>query len=276
MTTLAHNSTIRMLGVLLCYNDGDLLEESLRYLMEQNHDVIVWDHGSTDQTPEVIRRFSSELLETKFVPREFDFYQLYPAMSHHLIDNYIARYDWISWPDQDEFLEGPTRTRNYQQSLREVFDSPCDWIQFNNFNYWTTSADDPNIGDTTKRVRHYSLFPDCAPRIRCWRSSATNIREFNHNPPLGEPWPQRFNLRHYPMRTREQMMTRVLRDRASLSRGGYNYHYDNMKLRLQALEIQPPQLHYDDGDAELNPQPIFNWRSIYGYGLPAEVESKSS
>jgi glycosyltransferase involved in cell wall biosynthesis len=264
-----------MLGVLLCYNDGDLLEESLRSLLDQNHHVIVWDHGSTDETPEVIRQFSGELLETKFVPREFDFYQLYPTMSRHLIDNYTARYDWISWPDQDEFLEGPTRAKNYEQSLCEVFESRCDWIQFNNFNYWTTSADDPNTVDATERVRHYSLFPDCAPRIRSWRSSATNIREFNHNPPLGEPWPQLFNLRHYPMRTREQMMTRVLRDRASLSRGGYNYHYDNMKLRLQALEIQPQQLHYDDGRGELNPEPIFNWRSIYGYRPPVEVEGKS-
>ena len=39
---------LRCLGVLLCYNDGDLLEESIRYLLEQDHHLIVWDHGSTD------------------------------------------------------------------------------------------------------------------------------------------------------------------------------------------------------------------------------------
>src|ERR1700679_4121433 len=76
---LAHSGKMRMLGVLLCYNDGDLLEESIRYLLEQNHDVVVWDHGSTDETPDVIRRLSPELLETKLMPREFDFYELYPA-----------------------------------------------------------------------------------------------------------------------------------------------------------------------------------------------------
>ncbi len=27
-------STLRCLGVLLCYNDGDLLEESISYLLE--------------------------------------------------------------------------------------------------------------------------------------------------------------------------------------------------------------------------------------------------
>lgn len=264
---------IRLLGVLLCYNDGDLLEESLRYLLEQNHHMIVWDHGSTDETPDIIRKFAGELLEARLVPREFDFYELYPTMSRHLIENYTSRYDWISWPDQDEFLEGSNRSKSYAESLLEVFQSPYDWIQFHNFNYWTTAADDPQIRSTTLRVRHYSLFPDCAPRIRSWRSSATNIRVFNHNPPLGEPWPVRFNLRHYPMRSREQMLTRVMHDRAGLLRDGNNYHYENMKRQLKLLEIAPDQLHYDDGRSELNPEPTFNWRSIYGYGPPAAVES---
>ncbi len=111
---------LRCLGVLLCYNDGDLLEESIRYLLEQDHDLIVWDHGSTDETPSVINRFRSELLETRWLPREFDFYELYPEMSRHLIANRARDYDWISWPDQDEFLEGPARDRPYRDYLLEA------------------------------------------------------------------------------------------------------------------------------------------------------------
>ena len=253
---------------MLCYNDGDLLEESIRYLLEQNHHLIVWDHGSTDQTAEVIRRFRGELRETRFLPRSFDFYELYPEMSRHLLQHYVSKYDWISWPDQDEFLEGPSRSTGYYDSLHEVFESPCDWIQFNNFNYWYTGADDPAIASAPLRIRHYSLFPDCSPRIRSWRSSATNIRVFNHNPPLGEPWPVRFNLRHYSMRSREQMLARLQRDRVGMLRNGSNYHYENMRLHVDRLAIAPEQLHYDDGRSELNPEPVFNWRSIYGSGAP--------
>jgi hypothetical protein len=265
-------SRLRPLGVLLCYNDGDLLEDSIRYLLEQNHHVIAWDHGSTDETREVIGRFRRDLLETRFIPREFDFYELYPAMSRHLIENYVATYDWISWPDQDEFLEGPTRSARYYASLQSVFDSPCNWIEFRNFNYWFTSADDPGIKSPTARIRHYSLFPDCSPRIRSWRASATNIRIFNHNPPLGDAWPVRFNLRHYSMRSRSQMLSRLERDRAELQREGSNYHYENMKRNMERLEINSGELHYDDGRSELNPEPIFNWRSIYGFGPPSKQE----
>jgi glycosyltransferase involved in cell wall biosynthesis len=263
---------LRLLGVLLCYNDGDLVEEAVRYLREQGHAVVAWDHGSTDETPEVLRALRSELVELQTVPRSVDFYELYPSMSAHLLSDYVARYDWISWPDQDEFLEGPDRSRPYRDWVEEVAASPYDWAQFNNYNFWWTSSDDPGQERAVERVRHYSLFADCGPRIRAWRASATNVRVFNHNPPLGERYPQMFNLRHYPMRSEQQMLRRLQHDRAGLRRGGSNYHYDNMSSWPERLVIPPEKLHFDDG-GELDPSPIFDWRSIYGREVAGAPES---
>ncbi len=260
---------LRLLGVLLCYNDGDLVVDAIRYLREQGHDLIVWDHGSTDETPEVLRSLSGELLELQSVPRSVDFYGLYPAMSEHLMREYAQRYDWISWPDQDEFLEGPDRGRTYKDWLEEVAQSPFDWIQFNNYNFWWTKADNQSSERAVERVRHYSLFSDCGPRIRSWRASATNIRQFNHNPPLGERYPRLFNLRHYPMRSEAQMARRLEVDRAGLRRGGSNYHYDNMSSWPERLIISPERLHLDDCIRELDPSPIFDWRTIYGRDAPS-------
>jgi len=255
---------MRLLGVLLCYNDADLLEDSIRYLREQAHDIILWDHGSTDETPDVIARLRNELLEVQHIPREFDFYELYPRMSRYLIDNLVHKYDWISWGDQDEFLEGPNRQKSYAGYLREVFESEHNWIRFNNYNFWFTGADDPAEKSAPKRVRHYCLFPDCAPRIRSWRASATNIRQFNHNPPIGSAWPVYFNLRHYPMRSQAQMIRRLERDRFGLRRGNKNFHYENMLFSQDRLRLRPDQLHFDDGHSELNPELVFQWRSLYG------------
>ncbi len=264
---------LRMLGVLLCFNDGELLEDAVRYLLGQHHQLVVWDHGSTDETRSVLESFRKDLLELTYVPREVDFYSLYPSMSEHLRANYIRQFDWISWPDQDEFLEGPSRAKAYVDWLEEVHGSEYDWIQFNNYNFWYTARDDSSIRSAIQRVRHYSLFPDCAPRIRSWRACATNIRVFNHNPPEGERFPANFNLRHYPSRSREQLLSRVMRDRAGLRRGDCNFHYDNMKARLNVLEISPEDLHYDDQCSELNPEPIFNWRRIYGYATDTSPNS---
>jgi len=254
----------RCLGVLLCFNDGDLLEESITYLLEQNHDLIAWDHGSTDETPRVLEKFRPHLCEIRRVPRDFDFYKLYPAMSRHLIENHIGDYDWISWPDQDEFLEGPARDRRYFDYIAEAHESGDDWIRFNNFNFWWTDEDDPSIREPTRRIRRYALWPDCPPRIRAWRASVTNLRHFNHNPLDGTPLLRPFNLRHYPMRSAKQMRARVERDRAGLRRGDMNFHYENMRRRPSSLRILAAALHYDDGTSELDPDPIFDWRSVYG------------
>ncbi len=254
----------RLLGVLLCYNDGDLVQDAVGYLRSQGHDLVVWDHGSTDETPEVLHRLRAEMVELRTVPRSVDFYGLYQAMSEHLLAEYVSRYDWVSWPDQDEFLEGPDRARPYRDWVEEVLASPYDWVQFNNFNYWWTVADDVSVASAVDRVRHYCLFADCGPRIRAWRAGATNVREFNHNAPLGQRFPTLFNLRHYPMRSEAQMRRRLEVDRAGLRRGGSNFHYDNMSSWRDRLVVPPERLHYDDGHSDLDHSLCFDWRSVYG------------
>jgi glycosyltransferase involved in cell wall biosynthesis len=246
----------------LCYNDADILEDALDALISNHHQVIAWDHGSTDGTADILKEHRSDLLEVQRIPRSFDFYKLYARMSRHLITHYVPQFDWISWPDQDEILEGPHRDRDYYQYVTEVFDSPYDWVQFNNFNYWFTSEDDPRLASPVRRIKRYSLFPNCAPRIRAWRATSTNVRKFNHNPPHGKQYPELFNLRHYPMRSQDQMLRRLETDRAGLQRGGSNVHYNNMLKHRDRLQIPPHQLHRDDG-LELNHGAVFDWALIY-------------
>jgi hypothetical protein len=263
----------KALGVLLCYNDADILSDAIESLLRNNHDLIVWDHGSDDGTDAVLDRYARHFVERKFIPREFDFYKLYGEMSRNLRRHYRKSYDWISWPDQDEILEGPSRAKSYYAYITEVLNSEFNWVRFRNFNFWFTEEDDPAILAPARRIRRYCLFPDCSPRIRAWRASVTNIRQFNHNPLDGLPEPRPFNLRHYPMRSREQMARRLNKDRAGLERQGVNWHYNNMQAHTDKLLIPATSLHFDDGLSELNPEPVFNWRSIYGVG-PARARVK--
>ena len=266
----------KCLCVLLCYNDGDIIEDVILHMLKNHHDIIVWDHGSDDETSQVLDKYESKFVERKYVPRSLDFYDLYPKMSQNLIKNFIKSYNWISWPDDDEILEGPDRTKTYYEHLCVVYQSQYNYIQFNNFNYWFTEKDDNTITSPTQRIRHYSIFPDCAPRIRSWRASVTNIREFNHNPLKGEKYPINFNLRHYPMRSYDQMMKRLNKDRANLQRDGLNYHYNNMRKDLSKLMLKSEQLLNDDGVSDLNPCAIYNWREIYGYGEKNQNKLSSS
>lgn len=268
-TKLADINVIRSqkpkcLGILLCYNDADILPDVIDHLVFNHHDLIAWNHGSDDDTATILEKYKKAFKEIKYIPRSFDFYQLYPAMSKNIIEKYVKEYDWISWPDQDEILEGPARDKSFYEYLCDVYQSKYNYIRFNNFNYWFTCEDDPLIQSPVKRIKRYSIFLDCAPRIRSWRSAVTNIRDFNHNVLDGEQYPILFNLRHYPMRSFEQMNRRLDKDRINLQRGNQNYHYDILKENRDRMLLRPDQLHFDDGKSALNICEKFHWPDIYG------------
>jgi hypothetical protein len=254
---------LKMLGVLLCYNDGDFVSDAVEALLENGHHILAWDHGSNDETAAMLDKYNGQFLQRHFLPREFDFYGLYAHVSRHIIENFGQTYDWVSWPDMDEILEGPTRDKSYPEYVEEVIESGCTYVQFENYNYWFTSDDDWSIESPARRIRHYGLRPGCAPRVRAWRADVTNERWFNHNPLPGEKYPQHFKLRHYPMRTYEKAMRRLIADRHNLRREDANVHYENMAKHLDKMTIRPTSLHFDDGISELSMDAIYPWEGMY-------------
>ena len=50
----------RALAVLLCYNDADVLGHAIESLLENDHDIIAWDHGSTDETRDVLDNYKAD------------------------------------------------------------------------------------------------------------------------------------------------------------------------------------------------------------------------
>ena len=68
------------------------------------------------------------------------------------------------------------------------------------------------------------------------------------------------------MRSPEQALLRIERDRAGLRRGGANFHYENMAKWKERLDIPAGELHWDDGQSDLKTDCIFDWRTIYGFG----------
>ena len=258
----------KCLGICLFYNDEDIVDEAIQHLLRNNHDVIVWNHGSNDNTQGVIDRYKNHILAQHFLPRSFDFYKLFEHVSKYIIETYVKQYDWISFPESDEFLEGPLRDKSYYEYVRDVFESPYDWIQFNNLVFWFTEKDDSNISMVRERIKHYSFWGDCGPRVYAWKAAAMNVREFNHNPANGMRYPLLFNTCHYQVRSREHLIKRI-ESRVGLSKGAANYHFDYMKNNISKLYIDSNQLNFDNG-GNLSLEQVFDW-SKYVYGSYEEL-----
>jgi len=252
----------RFLGVLLCYNDDDILPAAIEHLVKNRHDVVVWNHGSEDDTDAICRSYLGRgVIEYQSLDRtEVPFERLYGICGEYLQASYGDRYDWLSWPDQDELLEGPDLARPYHEQVTEFLAGGHDWIEFDNFVFWFTSADDESVQDPARRIRHYNLYASASPRIRAWRMACTNARRLgNSNPPLGRKAPVNWPLRHYPMRSLAQARRRAHHDR---NRPGFqfadkNWHYERFREDEGALNVPPERLHRFDGQ-RLDPQ--VTWR----------------
>lgn len=251
----------RCLAICLFFNDDDLVDDALAHMLDNNHDLIVWDHGSSDGTAAAIDRFAPHIRERHFLPRSFDFYNLFEHVSRYVIDNLASQYDWISFPESDEFLEGPDRSKSYYDHVCDVVASQWDWVQFNNIVYWFTDQDDPSETSPRKRIKHYSIWRDCPPRVYAWRARCSNVRFFNHNPAEGLRYPVNFNTCHYHIRSEAHLEKRI-RDRTGLSRGTMNTHFDSMERNRALMRIPARTLNLDNG-GELSLQQTVAWARIY-------------
>jgi len=242
----------RFLAMLLSYNDADVLGPVIDHLAANRHDVVVWNHGSEDATELVARsRLGRGVIEYQDVDRvEVPFRDLYSVAARYLVSVYGGRYDWLSWPDQDEILEGPDLSRPYHEHVAEALAAGVDWVEFDNFVFWFTDEDDPRVADPVARIRRYSLSPAASPRVRAWRLSKTNERRLgNSNPIDGTKAPVNWPLRHYPMRSMEQARRRAHHDRnqEGFQFGDKNWHYERFREDERALVVPAERLHRFDG-----------------------------
>lgn len=235
-------SRSRKLGVVLTYNDDDIAVEIIDHLLANDHQVVVWDNGSDDATWDVLRERAQDLLELRQVPQsEIGLYEIYGAMSRHLLDRYVRDYDWVSWPDSDELLLAVDLSMPYGEFVDRLVASRYDWVRFRNWNFWWTEDDDPRVPSPIRRIRHYAPRDACAPRIRAWRAAKTNLRWFNENPVDGRRYPRLANLCHYPMRGRDEAIKK-LRTRAGIQRGESNWHYNKLQRDPDVARIPAARL----------------------------------
>ena len=281
---------IRLLAVLLFHNDEDIIEDQIKYYKYKNkHDLIVFIHNSNDNTSNIIEKYKNDILCIynltekvlfkynkvhemiydvllgKSIRNKKDFITLTNKKYNEY--NFSRQYDWISFPESDEFLEGPNRKKCYYEHLYDIHNnSKINKITFRNIIYWFTEKDDSNIISPLERIKYYCIKKNCDKRLYAWRGKHTIQRWFGHKMKEDKEYEIiDWKTRHYEMRSLTHMKKK-LDDRKNISRGTNNSHYDVMETKMTNNNnfgiINSSQLHYDNGD-EINNEEIFDWKQIY-------------
>lgn len=276
---------MKLLSVLLFHNDEDIVEDQIRYYHDLNkHDLIVFNHNSNDNTQNIINHFKDKILciynlneKVIFADNKvhvniynillnnysnIDFKNITLSNDKYRNFNFSKEYDWISFPESDEFLEGPNRDKLFYEHLIDLDKKVCK-IAYDNYVFWFTEKDNFNIKSPIERIKHYSILKKCGTRIYTWRGKDTICRGFGHgNRQDKSSEITRWKTRHYEIRSKEHM-SKKLNDRKNVARGSINGHYTRMYNKFQNNKdygiIDPLKLNYDNGRDELNDEEKIDW-----------------
>jgi glycosyltransferase involved in cell wall biosynthesis len=248
------------------YNESDILEQTISYMIQQGISLIIIDGGSTDGSLEIERRFIGKgVLEIHILAHEC--YKLSAVLREGLGRAAAQSPDWIVHVDADEFLESPMQNLTLAEALEEVDDQGYNLVQFNCFEFLLTEQDNQS-SDVRKRLRFYTWTGDFY--FLAWKHYVgIDLTTTGGHKPIfpreirNRVFPTKFILRHYRFRSSEHGLRKVFKERlpryAPEEREiGWHIHYDRFKNDQSYFIINSAKLNRYDEDGKWIVKKVFD------------------
>jgi hypothetical protein len=232
---------------MVAYNEADVLDATLRGLVEQGCDVYVIDHGSTDATGEIARSWVGRgVVGVERFPEDSGF----PARNaetmvwadllrrrEQLVQEIDA--DWYILSDADEFREAPWPGLTLAEGLARAEVLGYNAVNFRVLNFRPTGPGFEPGDDPRERLTLYEPADVCdVAQIKAFKrpQGALDILTYcGHDVRFDgrRVCPIPFILRHYPIRSPEHGRRKVLTERlprfaAEERRAGWHVQYDEL------------------------------------------------
>jgi glycosyltransferase involved in cell wall biosynthesis len=216
---------LRITAIVAAYNEADIIGQSVGDLVRQGIHVYVLDNLSTDGTRAALQPFAaSGLIRVEQFPAG----EVSPSGAHRYEHGRIMLRkqelaceldsDWFISHDADEFRESPWTHLSLREGIERVDRSGWNAIDFTVLNFWPTD-DRAEAGDDVRAAfRYYEAGgPWDRAQVKCWKkapdvelvSSAGHDAQFASR----RVFPIRFILRHYPIRSQEHGLRKILEER---------------------------------------------------------------
>jgi len=224
---------MKLLGIVHTYNEEDCVLNAVKCLV--GHDVHVFDHGSTDNTKEVLKDSGATY---HYVDRKVPFSapgapDLYDIICKFINESY-PEYGWVTWIDADEVLVPPRTFSTVAEAIHADIKAGFGVIRADIHEYWITDADDNNADNYFDRVqfRGFKRSSIWGGINRGWLIPAMGDRigRGRHRKEW-RPWQlsrKKYILKHYPIRSLEHGTRKIMTER-NWEQGGNGKHYRSYK-----------------------------------------------
>lgn len=260
-----NQENLKITALISSYNEGDIIYHVIKNLIDQNIDVYLIDHHSTDNTVEVASKFLGKgLLKIETFPEESGYKIDKDVYAWRFIlerKEKIAKQLGMGWyihADADEFRESPWIQHNLREAIIRVDSEGYNAINFNIYDFKPTNNDFVNGADVRMYLKFYSkpVLNFDNVQVKCWkyfgqefdlRKSGGHLVEFKER----RIYPIPFILRHYPIRSQKHGEKKVFNERKKRfdtieKKSQWHAQYDHIKDRsFNFLHREEDLIEYD-------------------------------
>ncbi len=257
---------MRVLGVMNAYNEADCIGTAVCSMVEAGVDMHVFDHGSTDNTADVLAPLiKRQEIRYHYVDRTEVPAMVGPKQSSAIWDHVaafvrsqISEYDWVVWQAADELVRQPDGELITVEAIEREAARGIQVIRPLIRNFQMTRQDGKD-GHLARRLKRFRPGPTGhAPRA--WEIGLTPnpmiIGQHVQDPAITPKlhgfyglWPvgtvvsnNEWLLDHYPLRSEEQALRKVMKERNWI--GPTNSpRYGPLRQRLLAAQKSQIKMH---------------------------------
>lgn len=247
----------KVLAIIHVYNEADILEMSLQYLLKQEVDIYLLDNWSDDGSYEIAKKFQAKHSNQVFLERypkggKKDYYDWYHQMEKTEEISLKTNYNWYIHHDVDEMRTGFWKNKNLRETIYYIDQLGFNLIENTVIDFKLTQNSSKNIfmSDT------YFDFRDRreAQRKTWKKSEVIELKKSGgHIAKIENPkiFPLNILNRHYPFRNISQARKKVFVDRKprfakEKEEFRWHIHYDDIVKDEDLLSDKSKLILWED------------------------------
>jgi glycosyltransferase involved in cell wall biosynthesis len=253
-----------VIAIIAAFNEGDIIGQVVKHLIDEGVGVYLLDHGSTDGTVAAVEGYLGKGLlrierfpeDSGFPPEEQGQFAWTSILKRKEMLAQELDADWFIHHDADEFRESPWAGVSLAEAIGHVDAAGFNAINFALFNFHPTHNRFRPGADVRKAFRFYE-----PPRefdrlqVKCWKKlpvpvdlASSGGHDVTFEGRLVAPI--RFILRHYPIRGQAHGTRKVFRERKarfvrSEREQGWHVQYDGIEKGARFVRDPAELTEYD-------------------------------
>lgn len=242
---------IKILAIITLFNEADIIENTIEYLLKQGIHVHIIDNWSTDGSYELVKKISckNEKLSVERYPKlKPDKYYNWSNLLKRIEDiSQEKKFDWYIHNDSDEIRCSPWKNVSLKSAI-----SYADQLGFNAIDYTVIDFRPTKDGfDNTKNPESFFTHFEFGKRpghfvqIKTWKNTGQKVdlhSSGGHQATFENRkiFPLKFLLKHYPLRSTKQAKIKIFSyrlPRISLAdkKKGWHTQYNNYDIESKYI-----------------------------------------